>query len=57
MTEMFEFLAHALRKLGSLNLLAIGIVAIVLWLLISGLKRGLKKDGRDKDIGGNDDGA
>ena len=56
MTEMFESLAHALRKLGSLNLLAIGIVAIVLWLLISGLKRGLKKDGRDKDIGGNDDG-
>ena len=56
MTEMFESLSHVLKKLGSLNLLAIGIAIIVVWLLISGLKRGLKKDGRDKDIGGNDDG-
>lgn len=54
MTEMFESLSHALRKIGSLNLLAIGIAVIVLWLLISGLKKGLKKEGREKDSGGND---
>jgi len=56
MTEMFESLFHALRKIGSLNLLAIGIAVIVLWLLISGLKKGLKKEGREKDSGGNDNG-
>ncbi|HUL21144.1 MAG TPA: hypothetical protein VLZ10_06795 [Thermodesulfobacteriota bacterium] len=56
MTEMVESLSHALRKLGSLNLLAIGIAVIVLWLLVSGLKKGLKKDGRDKDSEENDHG-
>jgi len=55
MTEMFESLSHVLKKLGSLNLLAIGIAIIVVWLLISGLRKGLKKESRDKDSEENDD--
>ena len=56
MTETMEFLSHILSKLGTLNLLAIGIVTIVVWLLISGFKKGLKKGGRDKGSEGNDSG-
>jgi hypothetical protein len=56
MTEMMESLSHLLSKLGTLNLLAIGIAIIVMWLLISGFKKGLKKGGRDKDSEGNDHG-
>ena len=56
MTEATEYFAHILRKLGTLNLLAIGIVIIVVWLLISGLKKGLKRGGRDKGSEGNDAG-
>ena len=55
MTEMFESLSHVLKKLGNLNLLAIGIAIIVVWLLISVLRKGLKKESRDKDSEGNDD--
>jgi len=51
-----EFLSHILSKLGTLNLLGIGIVIIVMWLLISGFKKGLKKGGRDKGSEGNDSG-
>ncbi len=53
---MMESLSHLLSKLGTLNLLAIGIAIIVMWLLISGFKKGLKKGGRDKDSEGNDHG-
>ncbi len=54
MTEMMENLSHLLSKLGTLNLLDIGIAIIVIWLLISGFKKGLRKRGRDKDSKGND---
>jgi hypothetical protein len=50
---MTEYLTEVLKKLGTLNLLAIGIALIVIWLLISGFKKGLKKGGRDKDSEGN----
>jgi hypothetical protein len=56
MTETIEYLSHALRKIGTLNLLAIGIVIIVMWLLISGFRKGLKRGGRNKGPGGNDHG-
>jgi Na+/H+ antiporter NhaD/arsenite permease-like protein len=41
--ETFEFFYDFLKKIGAPNFLAIGIVLIVLWLLISGLRKGLKK--------------
>ncbi len=56
MTEAIEYLFHIFRKLGTLNLLTIGIVIIVVWLLVSGFKKGLKRGGRDKGSEGNDAG-
>jgi len=56
MTETIESLSHFLRKLGTPNLLAIGIAIIVIWLLISGFRKGLKRGGRDKDSKGNGSG-
>jgi hypothetical protein len=40
---MIETLSDLLRKLGAHYLLVLGIVIIVLWLLISGFRRGWKK--------------
>jgi hypothetical protein len=56
MTETIEYFSHFLRKLGTPNLLAIGIAIIVLWLLISGFRKGLKRGGRDRGSEGNDNG-
>jgi hypothetical protein len=56
MTETMEYLSGVLRKMGTLNLLAIGIVIIVVWLLISGFRKGLKRGGRNKGPEGNDHG-
>jgi len=41
--ETVEYFSDFLRKIGAPNFLAIGIVLIVLWLLISGLRKGLRK--------------
>ena len=54
---MIEYFSHFSRKIGAPNFLAIGIAIIVLWLLISGLRKGLKKGGRDKGSEENDDGV
>jgi len=56
MTGTIEYFSHLLGKIGTLNLLAIGIAVIVVWLLLSGFKKGLKKGGRDKGSEGIDDG-
>jgi hypothetical protein len=48
MLETIEYFSDFLRKIGAPNFLAIGIVVIVLWLLISGIRKGLKKGRRDK---------
>jgi len=56
MTEAIEYLSRILRKLGTLNLLAVGVAIIVMWLLISGFRKGLKRGGRDKGSEGNDPG-
>ena len=48
MMETIEYFSDFLRKIGTPNFLAMGIVIIVLWLLISGFRRGLKKGGRNK---------
>jgi hypothetical protein len=55
-TEMIEFFSHLLREIGGRNFLTIGIVIIVIWLLLSGFRKGLKRGGRDKGSEGNDNG-
>jgi hypothetical protein len=49
MMETIEHFSDFLRKIGAHNFLAIGIVIIVIWLLISGFRKGLKKKGREKE--------
>jgi hypothetical protein len=44
--ETIEYFTDFLRKIGAPNLLSVGIVVIVLWLLISGFKKGLRKRNR-----------
>jgi Na+/H+ antiporter NhaD/arsenite permease-like protein len=51
--ETVEYFSDFLRKIGAPNFLAIGIVLIVLWLLISGIRKGLKK-GRKKSADNSD---
>ncbi len=47
--DTIEHFSDFLRNIGAPNFLAIGIVIIVLWLLISGLIKGLRKWGQNKD--------
>jgi len=49
MTETIEYFSDFLRKIGAPNFLAIGIVIIVLWLLISGFIKGLRKRRQNKE--------
>mgnify|MGYP001042411207 CR=1 FL=1 len=53
--ETIEYFSDFLRKIGAPNFLAIGIVAIVLWLLISGIIRGLRKGKQDTKSKNNDE--
>jgi hypothetical protein len=53
--ETIEYFSDFLGKIGSINFLAIGIVIVVIWLLISGLRRGLRKGGRSKRSEHDDD--
>jgi hypothetical protein len=46
--DTVEFFYDFLKKIGAPNFLAIGIAVIVLWLLVSGVRRGLKKGGREE---------
>jgi hypothetical protein len=46
--ETIRHFSDILSPIASHNLLAIGIVIIILWLLISGLRKGLKKESRNK---------
>jgi hypothetical protein len=41
--DTIEHFSDFLRGIGAHNFLALGIAVIVLWLLISGLRKGLKK--------------
>ncbi|HSB04860.1 MAG TPA: hypothetical protein VLK23_06650 [Thermodesulfobacteriota bacterium] len=52
--ETIEHFSDFLKKIGVPNFLAIGIVIIVIWLLISGLKKGLRKKRGEKDSESND---
>ena len=46
--ETIEYFSDFLRKIGAPNFLAIGIAVILIWLLISGFVRGLKRRKRNK---------
>jgi len=46
--DTIEHFSDFLTKIGAPNFLVIGIVIVVLWLLISGLRKGLKRGGRNK---------
>jgi len=48
MMDTIEYFSDFLRKIRTPNFLAIGIVIIVLWLLISGFLRGLRRRGRNQ---------
>ena len=48
-----EYFSGLLRKVGISNFLILGIVIIVLWLLISGIRKGLGgKKGDNEDRSG-----
>ena len=49
MLETIEYFSDFLRKIGAPNFLAIGIVVVVLWLLISGIRKGWKKARENKE--------
>ena len=55
--ETVQFLSDFVKRTGVPNFLIIGIVIIAIWLIISGLRRGLKKrktnDGSDDEEGGD----
>ncbi len=53
--ETIEYFSDFLRKIGVPNFLAIGIAIIVIWLLISGVRKGLKKDKRNKNPQGGEE--
>jgi hypothetical protein len=54
--ETIEHFSNFLMKIGVPNFLTIGIAAIVIWLLISGVKKGLKrrKENRESEDDEND---
>jgi hypothetical protein len=53
--ETIEFFSDFLRKVGAVNFLAIGVVLMVIWLLISGFRKGLRKKRGGRDSDGNDE--
>lgn len=56
MTETIEYFSGLLKKIGTLNLLAIGIAVMVVWLLFSGFRKGLKRGRQDEGSEGIDNG-
>ncbi len=57
MMETVKYFSDFLRKIGAPNFLVIGIVMIVLWLLISGFIKGLRKRRQDKGPKENNNGG
>ena len=53
MMETVEYFTDFLRKIGAPNFLAIGIVVIVIWLLISGIRKGLRRGRQNKESRNN----
>ena len=53
--DTIESFSEFLRKIEVPNFLVIGIVIIVIWLLVSGIRKGLKKRGENRDSEENED--
>ena len=53
--ETIEYFSDFLRKIGGVNFLAIGILLMVIWLLISGFRKGLRKRRGNRDSNDNDE--
>jgi hypothetical protein len=47
--EPLEYFSDLFRKIGTPNFLMIGVVILILWLLISGIRKGLRKGRQEKD--------
>lgn len=47
--ETIEYFGHFLRNAGVPNFLVIGIGVIVIWLLISGIRKGFRKRKEDRN--------
>jgi hypothetical protein len=56
MMGTIEYFTNFLQKIGTPNFLTIGITLIIIWLLISGLRKGLKRRNRDKESEKNGNG-
>ncbi len=48
MMETIKHFSDFLIKMGAHHFLAVGIVLIIIWLIISGLRKGLKKKDQEK---------
>jgi len=46
--DTFEHFSDFLHGIGAHNLLALGIAIVILWLLASGFRKGLRKGRRGK---------
>jgi len=46
--DTIEHFSDFLRKIGTQNFLTIGIVIIILWILILGFRKGLRKGNQPK---------
>lgn len=53
--ETIEYFEDFIRKIGAPNFLAIGIVVIVIWLLISGIRKGWRRGKKDKNTFDNNE--
>jgi hypothetical protein len=53
--DTIEHFSDLLRTIGAHNFLAIGIVIVLLWLLISGLRKGLSKNRPGKHSNDDED--
>jgi hypothetical protein len=47
--EPLEYFSDLFRKIGTPNFLMIGVVILILWLLLSGIRKGLRKGGQEKE--------
>ncbi len=47
--DTVEYFYNFLNEMGAPNILAFGIAVIVVWLLISGIRKGLKSHPPDED--------
>jgi hypothetical protein len=47
--EPLECFSDLFRKIGTPNFLMIGVVILILWLLLSGIKKGLREKGEERE--------